>query len=129
MAALEEVQNKPKTLTYCETSISRPQDNFRLDKLKYFSGEEERKRRINQVRVTHPSKKSDNTQSTEHLKEVLTSVLKFPCREIDANHHVHKTNKSNTVIVRFAHQRFKRFVYAAKKNSVAPNKMLLKFST
>ena len=78
VAALEEAQNKPNTPTYSEAFIFRPQTNVRLEKFEYFSSEEERKRRINEVCVTHPPVSSDKPQSTEHLEEVLTSVLEKP---------------------------------------------------
>ena len=82
MAVLEEAQNKPYAPTCFEAIISRPESNGRHEKLEYFSSEEERKRRINQVCIIQPSVNPDNLQSTEHLKEVLALVLENSGREI-----------------------------------------------
>ena len=124
---LEGAQNRINSRSYSEALISRPQCTRILEKLEFFSSKEESERSISQAFITHPSVNSDNQQSGEKLKETLTSVLKMPCHEIDANLHVQKTNKTKLMIVHFIDQRLKRPVYA-KKNLVAPVKKLLRIS-
>ena len=99
VAALEEVQQQPETPTYSEALNSRPQDNSRLEKLKFFSSEEERKKLLSQVCFTHPSVSSDSPQSCEHVKGILTSLLKISGSEMDSNLHVQKTKKTDTLVV------------------------------
>ena len=91
-------------------------DSQRLNKLEYLNSEEDRKKRFLEICFTHPSFQSSSSNIPhEQLNDVLKTTLQLENREIDANIRVRKSKRENTLIATFSHQRFKQFVYRARK--------------
>ena len=88
----------------------------RLEKLEFQNSEEERKKRTLEATITHPDIDVSHTNLSQHLKGIMQNKLKMEQRLIDANMTVRKTTRQNTVLIRFSHSRFKRFLFRAKKD-------------
>ena len=74
------------------------------------------KKRFLEICFTHPSFQSSSSNIPhEQLNDVLKTTLQLENREIDANIRVRKSKRENTLIATFSHQRFKQFVYRARK--------------
>ena len=91
-------------------------DTRRLDKLEFLSSEEERKRRMLEVSITHPGLDPNSQNLTEHVKSFMENVLLMERRTIDANLTTRKTSKQNSVIATFSAKRFKLFLFKTRKN-------------
>ena len=96
--------------------INRQTDSDRINRLEFATSEEERKKRLLEVSVTHPNIDTNAQNLTEHVRNFFQSVLKLPTRELDNSIQVKKSNRNNTVMVSFSHRRYKGFMYRAKKS-------------
>ena len=71
-------------LSYAAVVSSNPvrPDSEMLEKLEYFSSDEERKLRIFLVTVTHPSINPNNNDSKHHAQTFFSTTMKTPAREM-----------------------------------------------
>ena len=90
-------------------------DADRLERLEYAASEEERRRRQLEVSVSHPSLDNTSSDLSLHTKSFLKNSMKMEDREIDNVLLARKASRRNTVIIKFSHLRFKKFIYTAKK--------------
>ena len=90
-------------------------DSQRIDKLEYISSEEERKKRSLEVSVTDPSINIGSNNLSQQIEKLFTDKLKMERREIDSRLLVRKAKRTNTAIVSFSDQRFKKFAFRARK--------------
>ena len=129
--ALEEVKSlesriaqleSKQSVTYSQvTSMIPPVNNLksvanedRIDKLEFSGSEDERKKRLLHVILTHPTIDKDNTDSNK-IKVMMTNILKMEQREIYENLVVLKGPREHSVILKFSDKRFKLFFFKAKK--------------
>ena len=87
----------------------------RINRLEYISSENERKNRVLQIQITHPTINSSCENLAEHMKEFFSAKLKLPAREIDANFVARKGSRDNTAIVTMSDRRFKLFIYKSRR--------------
>ena len=89
-------------------------DNERLEKLEVQASENERKNRLLQITIVHPS--IDNNTHNLHSPTVnfFRNVLKMENREIGANFHAQKTQTATKILVTLPHHRFKAFIFAVR---------------
>ena len=107
------VNDRGATPTYSQALKS--DESERLDKLEFLSSEVERKKRMLEVIITHPTLDKNCENLVDHVKHFLSTEMKMDRRNIDANLQAKKSPKQNTVIVIFSQRRFKLFLYSAKK--------------
>ena len=82
--------------------------------MEYLASEEERKRRMLHITVCHPSiETSGDIQKA--ATDFLSLKMKLEPREIDANLRVQKIPKEKTLLLILSHERFKKFIFAAKR--------------
>ena len=86
----------------------------RIERLEFQSSEEERKRRLLQVTITHPNIDNKNPDSSAVLG-ILRDQLKMDRREIDSNMRIAKFSRANTALLLLSHKRFKIFLFKARK--------------
>ena len=79
------------------------------------TSEDDRKSRLLQATITHPNLDLSNQDLTMHVKQFLQNRLNMPPREVDANLHVQKTPRPNSVLLKFSDRKFKNFLYSARK--------------
>lgn len=91
------------------------QSRGRIDRLEYMSSEEERKRRMMHVTICHPTIDTSSNDLRTYTKNFLSQHMKMETREIDANIYVQKTPRDHTLLLILSHQRFKKFIYTARK--------------
>ena len=101
----------------------------RIERLEFHSSEEERKRRLLQVTITHPNIDHKNPDSSV-ISDILRNHLKMERREIDANMRIAKFSRANTVLLCLSHKRFKIFLFKSRKklrdsNPAEPNNLYL----
>ena len=87
----------------------------RVVKLEYQSSEEERKRRLLQVSLTHPEIDTSATDLQTNVRSFLSTRMKMEAREIDSAFRVQKSTRENSVLIFLSHQRFKNFIYSTRK--------------
>ena len=87
----------------------------RIDKLEYTASEEERRRRLLQVTITHPEISQNNSNVVSDTKSFLVNKLLLQEREIDPLLQVRLQRRENTVLLTFSAQRYRNFLYAARK--------------
>ena len=63
--------------------IQTPPPAERLEKLEYISSEDERRRKLFQVKVTHPAISNRSPDLEEHVKQFFAQQLNMPRREFD----------------------------------------------
>ena len=102
--------------TFAEaTATYRPNDDERISRLEYTSSEDERKKRCLEVNLTHPSIDNSTTDLEKHVREFFSDHMGMESRSIDRNMRVKKSKRANTVQINLSNIRFKKFLYAAKK--------------
>ena len=106
--------SKVTTMSPASRNNNADENENRLDKLEYSSSEEERKKRLLHVMVTHPTIDKENTDS-DKLKDLMRQKFFMEQREIDENLVVFKGPREHSVIVKFSDRKFKLFFYKAKK--------------
>ena len=130
-ASLDQIENLEKRVVFIEQKTNSPTysavasaerrttddrvDGDRLDRVEFLTSEDERKRRLLEVTITHPDIDKDANQLDEHIKKFLTSKIKMNEREIDANLKAFKSARDKTTKVIFSHIRFKKFLFAARR--------------
>ena len=92
-------------------SVSLP----RIERLEFLSSEDERKNRLLQLTLTHPSIDHSHDSLNDHVKDFLCRTMKMNPREIDANLYAQRSPRLNTVLIKFSDKRFKIFSYSARK--------------
>ena len=95
--------------------VQTPPPAERLEKLEYISSEDERRRNLLKVKVTHPAISNSSTNLVEHVKQFFAQHLHMPRREIDDGMYVTKLPQPNTVLIKLSDHRFKVFLFQAKK--------------
>ena len=96
------------------TNVDRTkQTDNRIEKLEFLTSEEERKRRLLQVTLTHSEINSNSDM--EAVKVFLTSKLRMAPHEIDTNMSIQKLPREKTVLLCMTDKKFKIFLYKAKK--------------
>ena len=90
-------------------------DSVRIERLERVSSEDERRRRLLEVSITHPLIDVSTPDLSSHMKQFLSSRMQMEHREIDSQFTVKKLPRNNTVLVTFSDKKFKRFIFAAKK--------------
>ena len=98
-----------------------PQTGDRLDRLEYLSSEENRKKRILEVTITHPDINKDTSDLKAHVREFLSNQLDLENREFDENMKVFKARRVNSLKIAFSDIRFKKFMYSARKKKLTEN--------
>ena len=112
---LEKTENeRPITPSYSDVVNSN--ESERLEKLEYITSEDERKRRLLHVTLTHPQIDSSTASLSDHVRQFMIDVMKMEPRTVDANMQVNKSSRNNTVIIILSHRRYKAFIYSARKN-------------
>ena len=101
------------TATYSQ--VARTTEAERIEKLEYAMSEEERKKRMLQVSITHPSIDLTAGDPSECMKRFFATTMKMGRRETDPNLNVRKTSRPNTAIISFSDRRFKIFLFSAKR--------------
>ena len=101
------------TPTYSQ--IVKTSEAERIEKLEYAVSEEERKNRLLQVSITHPSIELTSGDSNDHIKRFLSTIMKMETREIDLNLQARKTSRPNTAIITFSQRRYKLLLFSARK--------------
>ena len=111
------VYESSKKPTYSEalTQSSQNSNVDRIEKLEYQASEDERRKKLLEATVTHPSIDNASTSLLEDTKFFFSDKLKIENREIDQNCYVRKSKRANTVVVTFSDRRFKLFMYRARK--------------
>ena len=92
-----------------------PPDGQRLDRLEYASSEEERKKRLLEISLSHPDIDTSNPDLASHVRQFLSVKMHMEPREIDNLLSVRKLPRNNTVLIIFSDKRFKKFIFFAKK--------------
>ena len=87
----------------------------RIGKLEYQNSEEDRKKRLLEVSITHPSINPGSNSLRVDTLNFFSEKLKMSNREIDQSFTVHKTSRNNTIIVRLTDRKFKLFLFNARK--------------
>ena len=87
----------------------------RIDKLEYLNSEEERKSRIKQIFITHPSIKNEDPNLESQAAQFLSQQLNMDRREIDANMVINKSSRDHTLLLNLSDIRFKKSIYGARK--------------
>ena len=87
----------------------------RVEKLEYMVSEEERKKRILQISITHTSIDNNVADLSAHIKTFLSTSMKMSAREIDDQMTVQKLSRANSVLLTVTDARFKKFLYNARK--------------
>ena len=87
----------------------------RLDKLEFQSSENERLNRVLQVTITHPALEANSQNAYRNATHFMEDVMLMEWREIDANMYVQTTRRANTILITFSDQRFKSFLFKARK--------------
>ena len=87
----------------------------RIEKLEFRSSEDERKNRLLQLTLTHPSIEHSHDSLNDHIKDFLCRTMKMNPREIDTNLYAQKSPRLNTVLINFSDKKFKMFLYSARK--------------
>ena len=76
-ASLADVVRMPDlTLNFLQT----PSSAERLDKLEYAASEEDRQRKLFQVKITHPGLSNASTDPQTHVKQFFSQQLNMPSR-------------------------------------------------
>ena len=78
-----------------------PPDGQRLDSLEYASSEEERKKRLLEVSLSHPNIDASNLDLASHVKQFLSVRMRMEPCQIDALLSVRKLPRNNTVLIIF----------------------------
>ena len=105
---------KPAVATYA--SALKSPEIARLEKVEQFTSEEERKRRILEVSITHPDIDPSQPNLPEHVKNFMAGKLRMENREIDSQFTAKKlSRRNNTVLVSFSEKKFKKFIFQAMK--------------
>ena len=86
-----------------------------MDRLEYASSEEERKKRLLDISLSHPDIDASNSDLASHVKQFLSVRMRMEPREIDTLLSVRKLPRNNTVLIIFSDKRFKKFLFFAKK--------------
>ena len=105
----------PQSSYASAVSAEMKNSNDRLNKLEYQNSEDDRKKKLLQVTITHNSFETDSNISPESVKTFFCEKMKMPPREIDQNFSIMKSKRKNTVIVQFSDRRFKIFLFQARK--------------
>ena len=90
-------------------------DNERLEKLEFQASENERKNRLLQITIAHPSINNNTHDLHSHTVNFFRNVMKMENREIDANLHAQKTQTPTKILVKLSHHRYKAFIFAARR--------------
>ena len=109
---------EPSNQSYASVLARNPQNknhDNRIARLEYSSSEEDRKSKMLEVQISHPSIDSKSQNLTEHARTFLSNKLRMSPREIDANMIVSRSSKPNTIVLKCSDRKFKVFVYAARK--------------
>ena len=77
------VNDRGATPTYSQALKS--DESERLDKLEFLSSEVERKKRMLEVTITHPTLDKNCENLVDHVKHFLSTEMKMDRRNIDAN--------------------------------------------
>ena len=116
VSELEKKSEQPRPASFARAAaLPATNHDDRLEKLEYLSSEEERKRRILEITITHPSIDYNSNDLEAHTKTFLASQMKMDSRSIDGNLKVFKSTRENTIRLSFSDIRFKRFIYKARK--------------
>ena len=117
----ERVSRLEKQVRSLQSKKSKP-DNYatavqtanteRINKMEIVVSEEERKKHLNDVLITHSDLAPD---PVEKLDDLLRNTLGMENREIDANMQVKRMTRPNTVRITFSDKRFKTMLYKARK--------------
>ena len=99
--------------TPCENST------VRLERLEFMSSEEERKNRILQVTIKHPSINTENRDFENQLAGIFSNVLGMESHEVDTSLIAQRSNHPNCLMIKFSLKRFKNFLFAARKRARA----------
>ena len=86
-----------------------PANEERLDRLEYLSSEQERSKRLLEVRLTHPLIIESSDNLSDHVKNFMVSHMNMTAREVDTSFQVRQMKREHTVLITFSHVRFKRF--------------------
>ena len=79
--------------------IQTPPSAERLEKLEYKSNEEECRRKLLQVEVTHPAISNNSPDLKEYVKQFFAHQFTMSRREIDDGMYVTKLPQLNTVLI------------------------------
>ena len=127
---IEEIDQKlqlPQTSSYADATRSNPDApslinkrlekvEFSLEKVEYQSSEYERQNRLHQVTITHPSLDVNSQNLFSTATYFMENILMMERRQIDANMYVQTTKRAQTILITFSDQRFKGFLFKARKN-------------
>ena len=91
-------------------------NNERLEKLEYQASENERINRALQVTITHPALDGNFQNVFWTATHFMENIMMMEWRQIDANMYVQTTRRPNTILITFSDQRFKSFLFKARKN-------------
>ena len=111
-------------LQHIAIAVAKSEDSTRLNKLEYMASEEERKKRVLEVTITHPTIDTNKTDLDKHAKDFFETQMKMERRSVDANLAARKVSRANTLLIRFSDRRYKAFVYSAKKELREENPQL-----
>ena len=119
LTALENRETNPSTysdaVSVSRRSENRHADSERIEKLELSSSEEERRRKLLEVHLNHPSIDPTSEDLPTAVTHFLSDKLKLERREIDSNMRVLKTKRPHTVLVCLSDRKFKRFLFSAFK--------------
>lgn len=121
---LEEIDKKltaPTNVSYADITRSNldapvSTNEKRLEKLEYQSSENERLNRVHQVTITHPALDGNTQNLFSTASHFMENIMMMDWRQIDANMYVQPTRRRNTILISFSDQRFKSFLFKARKN-------------
>ena len=82
--------------------IQTPPPAERLEKLEYISSEEERRRKMLQIKVTHPANSNSFSDLEEHVKQFFAQQLNMLRREVDDAISVTKLPQPNTTLIKLS---------------------------
>ena len=88
-------------------------DNERQEKLEVQASENERKNRLLQITIAHPSIDNNTHDLHNHTVNFFRNVIKIENREIDVNFHAQKTQTNTKILVKLSHHSFKALIFAA----------------
>ena len=123
---LKIVESKQSVPSYASVTTSHPQnivptDNDRLDRVEFLTSEEERKKLLLEINLTHPEINNGDSNLENHLKHFCSSKMGMPNREIDANIKVFKTARQNSVNIKFSDVKYKKFIFITRKKLKSEN--------
>ena len=72
-----------------------------------------------EVTLTHPDINPNAADLVTHVQEFMSGNMKMERRSIDANFHIKKTARTNTVLIMFINRRFKALTRITIKLHVA----------